>query len=488
MQLLKGPGSLLPLFLVLTGNSAAPKTFRLLNDAIFGDGSSKGVLSTLGRHVETLSEQLGHVRSLFDTTSRLSADRIVPQIRQLLERGQFESRLSSDANGQRSMFFEKSLNNPRVELGHVKLQDLLKGSTVFRRENAKPEDRAKVDEFVAIVQCAEEIHSTRLQLEALGYWPIRQRSYNYPEDFGLHLDYFKRELKALTTLLQRWRSAVEAARQQEPRLLFFSAAALGQFSGAIERLVRKKDVPSCLAPFLWMCFPEFVGANVLTGPAKDLNATLLTGDVVGGALAATAKALGDKLKVDFSKNSVDPVQVILLVQQFTTDLHTHIKHKLSEIHEDFHELSRRCGVKQEGEARKFVFPDESTPPIEIFKALVALLQQEPHPSLILNCSSETLSDDVSRFIAAAKNFRYLPFTIIGVNSLQPDIRQRLLADITGVVDFNLALIFIGDCGVFTDLPDITPAEVRIDLPNLRQALNGNGMRQLRNIKTCQVPL
>jgi len=136
IQLLRGPASLRPLLLILTKKADAPKTFREFNMAMFGDGSAKMAIDGLGHHVDLLTRQLSQVKVLFDLTSRLTADRIVPRIELLMKNGQFESRLSTHADGAHSLFFESDngVDEDREEVPQANIQDLIKGSTVFLKE------------------------------------------------------------------------------------------------------------------------------------------------------------------------------------------------------------------------------------------------------------------------------------------------------------------------------------------------------------------
>lgn len=122
-----------PLFAVKRQLSSAPKSFLDFNNALLTEVGSVAGLESLGEHAKLLTDQLDQVRLLFGLTERLTAERIVPRIKSIMSNGQFESRLASDPNGERSMFLENSVHG-RVELAHAILQDLVKGSKVFLRE------------------------------------------------------------------------------------------------------------------------------------------------------------------------------------------------------------------------------------------------------------------------------------------------------------------------------------------------------------------
>lgn len=353
-------------------------------------------------------------------------------------------------------------------------------------QDVENDDRRLVKEFIEIVHAAEQIHETRLSLESLGYWPIRCRSRTFPESkFGLKLKFFTEQMEELKTIRRNWKSAIANARAKEPRLFFLNAAALGQFGGTLERVLLKTAVSLDLIPFLWLCFPDYMGVKIFSH--ADLSAGVINQSLVIDVLHQSAKDLSGRINTDFFKPGTPPEHIIELLQHFTSLLNERVVNTLKEVDdEDYRKLTRRVMPYPDLEVKKYVFPDESNTPMSFFTAVVALMQQEPHPSLVLNCSPSSTTDDLLRFLDAAAHFKDLLFVVLGVNRLQPQVRQELLARVSGDYKANLCLFFIGDSGIFSDIPDLTQADIQLDASNLVQLVKPKVILESRKVNTCQV--
>lgn len=432
--------------------------------------------STFQNPFKVLNSRISEIRLLFDTTLLVTADRIVPQVKNFMEKGQFESRLESDVRGAALVFLEHAAieGAPAQVISETTIRDVIKGINIFLHKSLTigGDEKKACEDFRRIHELACQIHQIRQELEDKGYGDLKNSVVLPPVPKGLHLGWFELELRNSTDLLKILEEMMESARREQPRLSFMEAPVLGHFVSDFKTKIALMDPAEMIAtltPYLWICFPDFIHAIEQIQQSDDIENWW---DQNQGRFT-------DAFVLETVKKAVDGV-----VGEDEATKWNCTKRFIGLISEPlagFEARKRTCQI-QVGELLEAATVDE------LFLASIAVDQTPLHPSLVHNCSGRDTQQEIDRFVFLAKSFPQFALVLLAVNKLPIEIRQSLLTNLLEFsakkVPINLTLVFTDKVGVFSDLKKVN---LHLDPEQVQTALQATktDMPKKKHIAACR---